>query len=176
MKVEMIHFAKPAVIQLSEFAIVHATAKNLLTSLNEAGTYKKICNANVPGSSSSRVQSCILEIAREMGFKDESKGLFANYKNKALRPDYFLPIGSQSGILLEIERGKTTINNMDLLDFWKCHICEHANHLFLMVPLELRQNESMSPRREFKTVSSRMSSFFAERNFTNVDSLFLFGY
>ena len=25
---------------------------------------------------------------------------------------------------MEVEREKTTINNMDLLDVWKCHICE----------------------------------------------------
>ena len=47
-------------------------------------------------------------------------------------------VGS-SGILLEVERGKTTINNMDFLDFWKCHLCEHAHYLFLLVPQELRQ-------------------------------------
>jgi len=35
--------------------------------------------------------------------------------------------------LLEVERGKTTINNMQLLDFWKCHrmTCELSN-----LPLE----------------------------------------
>ena len=32
---------------------------------------------------------------------------------------------------MEVERGKTTTNNMDLLDIYKCHICEEANHLFL---------------------------------------------
>jgi hypothetical protein len=86
-----------------------------------------------------------------------------------------LPLG-ETGILLEVERGKTTINNMDLLDFWKCHLCHKANYLFLMVPRELRQNEQMSPRREFKTVAKRMASFFETRNYTNVYGLWLFGY
>ena len=35
---------------------------------------------------------------------------------------------------MEVERGKTVLNNMDLLDVWKCHICESANYLFLIVP------------------------------------------
>ena len=38
---------------------------------------------------------------------------------------------------MEVERGKTTTNNMDLLDIYKCHICEEANHLFLFVPIEV---------------------------------------
>ena len=90
-----------------------------------------------------------------------------------------MPVSKRSGdggILLEVERGKTTINNMDLLDLWKCHICREANVLFLFVPSELRQNESMSPRREFATVSSRLESFFEPGNETNVEALFLFGY
>ena len=74
-----------------------------------------------------------LEEATRLGFRDESKGLFETYQSSALRPDYFRPIGS-TGVILEVERGKTTINNMDLLDFWKCHICEHASYLFLMAP------------------------------------------
>jgi hypothetical protein len=38
---------------------------------------------------------------------------------------------------------------MDLLDFWKCHVCQHAQYLFLLVPVALRQNPTMSPRNEF---------------------------
>jgi hypothetical protein len=65
---------------------------------------------------------------------------------------------------------------MDLLDFWKCHICAHAHYLILLVPSSLRQNETMSPRREFSAVRNRLSSFFEETNYTNVRGLFLFGY
>ena len=65
---------------------------------------------------------------------------------------------------------------MDLLDFWKCHICEHASYLFLMVPRELRQNPTMSPRREFETVRKRLESFFVPGNYTNVHGLVLLGY
>jgi len=77
---------------------------------------------------------------------------------------------------MEVERGKTTINNMDLLDFWKCHLCQHADYLFLMVPQELRQNTTMTPRREYNSVVKRMSSFFMRRNYTNVRGLHIFGY
>ena len=62
---------------------------------------------------------------------------------------YYLDL-DETGIILEVERGKTTINNMDLLDFWKCHICVHAHYLILVVPVELRQNPTMTPRNEFR--------------------------
>lgn len=91
------------------------------------------------------------------------------------RPDYFMPLDG-TGILLEVERGKTTIHNMDLLDFWKCHICASADYLFLLVPRELRQNETMSPRREYVTVAKRLATFFEAGNYTNVRGLCLFGY
>jgi len=142
---------------------VHLIAQQLLAHLNEPEAQRSLAVANMPGQSSALVQATFAEFARNLGFVDESRGLFESYENRALRPDYYLPVGD-TGILLEVERGKTTINNMDLLDFWKCHLCEHANYLFLMVPQELRQNETMSPRREFNTVVRRMASFFVPRN------------
>jgi hypothetical protein len=93
----------------------------------------------------------------------------------ALRPDYFLPIGD-SGVILEVERGKTTTNNMDLLDFWKCHICRVASYLFLLVPQSLQHNERMTPKKEFRTVQRRLSQFFEPGHYTNVRALCLFGY
>jgi hypothetical protein len=81
-----------------------------------------------------------------------------------------------SGILLEVERGKTTTNNMDLLDFWKCHLCEAANHLFLAVPRELKHNNLITAKREYSAVVNRLSAFFEPRNYTNVRSLAVFGY
>lgn len=174
--VEMISYCKKEINDTEEFKIVSSIANTLLETLNTKETYAQLCLANIPKSSSGNVQNCILKTARELGFKDEAKGLFSTYENKLLRPDYFLKLNDKSGILLEVERGKTTINNMDLLDFWKCHICIHANYLFLMVPKELRQNDKMSPRKEFKTVSVRLHTFFINENYTNVDGLFLFGY
>lgn len=68
--------------------------------------------------------------AKDLGFADESKGLFEGYKNRAVRPDYYLPVGD-TGILLEVERGKTTINNMDFLDFRKLK-CRPSKGLFTL--------------------------------------------
>jgi hypothetical protein len=81
-----------------------------------------------------------------------------------------------SGIILEVERGKTTINNMDFLDFWKCHLCKSANYLFLLVPKTLVQNSQMKPRNEFATVVNHLSPFFEPDNYTNVRGLSIFGY
>lgn len=158
-----------------EYAAVLSVADALYRHLEEPDVVSAIALANLPGRSSAEVQSVLLDHARSLGFRDESKGLFAGYLTSALRPDYFLEI-EDTGVLVEVERGKTTINNMDLLDFWKCHICEHAHYLILLVPCELRQNETMAPRREFATVRNRLRSFFEEPNYTNVRGLFLFGY
>lgn len=61
------------------------------------------------------MQATFGDFVRELGFESEKVGLFSS-DEFALRPDYFIRLG-QTGILLEVERGKTTINNVDLLDF-----------------------------------------------------------
>lgn len=159
----------------SEYLQVADIATRLRDHLNSEEAQARIAAANRPAASSHEVQAVFRDFALELGFVDESKGLFAGYKTSALRPDYFLRLGA-TGILMEVERGKTTINNMDLLDFWKCHLCDHAHYLFLLVPRELRQNESMSPRREFVAVTNRLEAFFEPRNHTNVRGLFVYGY
>lgn len=172
---ERADFVQSHVVGTEEYEAVLAVADALYRHLEEPDVVSAIALANLPGRSSSEVQGVLLDHARSLGFRDESKGLFASYLTSALRPDYFLEI-EDTGVLVEVERGKTTINNMDLLDFWKCHICEHAHYLILLVPCELRQNETMSPRREFAAVKNRLGSFFEEPNYTNVRGLFLFGY
>lgn len=133
-----------------------------------------LTQANQPRGSSATVQATFREFMHDLGFESERKGLFSA-DEFALRPDYFLEL-PESGILLEVERGKTTINNMDILDFWKCHLCRHAHYLFLVVPLALRQNPTMSPRKEFAMVARRLQRFFVPGNYTNVRGLCLFGY
>jgi len=54
-------------------------------------------------------------------------------------------------------------------------IAAHADCLFLLVPQELRQNPTMSPRREFATAQRRLRTFFEPGNYTNVRGLCLFG-
>jgi hypothetical protein len=173
--VEMRSFRIDEVANTSEFADVTAIANRLHVHLNSPDALRSIFAANRPGSSSQEIQGVFREFAHTLGFVDESRGLFDSYETSALRPDYFLRM-KDTGILLEVERGKTTINNMDLMDFWKCHICTHAHYLFLLVPRALRQNETMSPRNEFASVAKRLSTFFQPHNHTNVRGLFLYGY
>lgn len=159
----------------AEWMEVVDVADSLVAYLEQKDVTARLDNANQPGQSSAGVQAVFIDEARRLGFADESRGLFENYSTKLMRPDYYRPVG-ETGVILEVERGKTTINNMDLLDFWKCHICEHASYLMLMVPRELRQNTTMSPRREFDSVVKRLESFFVPSNYTNVRGLVLLGY
>jgi len=170
--VERADFVQEPFRATDEYAAVSSVADALLAHLIEAEVAAQILTANQPGRSSAHVQGVFLGHARQLGFRDESKGLFREYAS-GLRPDYFMSIGD-TGIILEVERGKTTINNMDLLDF--CHICAHADYLFLLVPEELRQNETMTARRGFVSVRKRLATFFEPQNYTNVRGLFLFGY
>jgi hypothetical protein len=173
--VELRAFHRDDVANSSELAEIDSLARRLLAHLNSPDALRNISTANRPGASSQEVQDVFRAFAHTLGFVDESRGLFEGYEARAMRPDYFLQL-RDTGILLEVERGKTTINNMDLLDFWKCHLCTYAHYLFLVVPRSLRQNPTMSPRNEFASVAKRLSSFFQPRNRTNVRGLFLFGY
>lgn len=172
---ERLDFVQAEFVGTDEHVAVLAIADALLEHLLTATIVAQILSANQPGMSSAGVQAVFLEQARQLGFRDESRGLFSEYLSSALRPDYFMKLGD-TGIILEVERGKSTINNMDLLDFWKCHICAHADYLFLLVPTELRQNPTMSARKEFAMVQKRLSTFFEPQNYTNVRGLYLFGY
>jgi len=158
----------------AEWKQVSSISDQLLTHLNTPPVRERITAANQPGQSSVNVQEAFLGVANELGFESEKKGLFAG-ENLILRPDYYLKLET-CGIVLEVERGKTTINNMDLLDFWKCHLCSQADYLFLLVPLALRQNANMLPRNEFTIVKRRLSQFFRPQNYTNVRALCLYGY
>jgi hypothetical protein len=175
MGLEVAHFVQVGHAESREFAEVSEVASRLARILSEPTLAAALVAANQPARSSAVVQAVLTEAAAQLGFVSEKKGLFHEYPTPALRPDFFRPVGD-NGIILEVERGKTTINNMDLLDFWKCHLCAAASHLFLAVPQELRQNDLMAPRREYVTVVKRLSTFFEPRNYTNVRSLFIFGY
>lgn len=170
-------FVQDSYASTDEFREVHRIAADLLAHMNSPEIDNAIRLANAPGRSSAGVQAVLLPFLTSRGFQDESKGLFASYETSAVRPDFFCPVGT-SGILLEVERGKTTINNMDFLDFWKCHLCEHAHYLFLLVPQQLLQNETIDARatKPYSAVVKRLSSFFIPRNYTNVRGLFVFGY
>lgn len=168
-------FVRPDRQDSEEYRTVCAISDELLAHLHTAWAVALLAEANMPGISSAMVQASFAPFAAELGFTSEAKGLFAEYENKALRPDYFLRLPT-NGILMEVERGKTTTNNMDLLDMWKCHLCTHADYLFLMVPQALRHNPTMTPKKEYAAVVKRLGSFFMAGNETNVRAVHIFGY
>ena len=167
-------YAQKAYENGDETRAVQDISDQLLSHLNTDDARELMLRANMPEISSSEVQSTFLPFALGLGFTSEAKGLFLEYENK-LRPDYYRSVGG-SGILLEVERGKTTTNNMDLLDFWKCHLCRHADYLFLMVPQALRHNPAMTPKKEYNAVVRRLDTFFVPGNETNVRAVHIFGY
>lgn len=157
-----------------EHAEVLELSDRLLVHLNTDSARSLLAAANMPGMSSAEVQASFLPFALEAGFTSEAKGLFDEYENR-LRPDYFRGLSS-NGVLLEVERGKTTTNNMDLLYLWKTHLCRHADYLFLMVPQALRHNDTMRPKKEYQSVVKRLNTFFTPGNETNVRAVHVFGY
>ncbi len=157
-------------VNKSELKEVLKISNSIEKYLNQKEVNQRIQKSNVKGTDSQVIQKIIEEIAVPLGFKDEKKGLFKKYKESGLRPDFYKKIGKR-GILMEVERGKTTTNNMDLLDIYKCHICEEANHLFLFVPIEVSHTKNI-----YKSVCKKVENFFYEENYLNIDSAIVFGY
>lgn len=148
---------------------VHKIAQDLQVTMSQNNFIEQIAKAHKLHAKSQDVQDIFLPVLTRLGFKSEKKGLFENYEVSSLRPDFFKKIGHQTGIIVEVERGRTTANNMDILDIWKCHICRDAEFLFLIVP-KLRQNKNNSVDKIFEKVIKRISTFFINANYINVDS------
>ena len=160
-------FFKKENINIDNLKEVINIGEKLSYFLDQKEIAKKINETNIEGTSSSKIQNIFIDFCKELGFESEKKGLFENY---ALRPDYYKKL-DKGGILLEVERGKTITNNMDLYDLWKCHICKEANHLFLVVPQHVSHTSNI-----YENSWRRLKSFFEKNNSINIDSLFLFGY
>jgi hypothetical protein len=135
---------------------------------------KAIFKAHVLGASSAGIQEAPVAEAERIGFTSEKQGLFAQYETGGIRPDYYLKVG-RSGILMEVERGKTLANNMDLLDIWKCHICREADYLFLIVPKRRPRRSGISESVNTH-VLKRVGTFFKQANYINVEGAFVFAY
>lgn len=163
-------FKKNNIETRSDFVQTSKLANQLLEHMNHGEIVDLVKKAHVHNASSISIQKILLPKAEQLGFISEKKGLFLDSSVPSIRPDYFLKINKKAGIIMEVERGKTLANNMDLLNLWKCHICPEANFLFLIVP-NIRKN-----RKVFIAVCKRMHTFFTEENFTNVDAVFIFGY
>ena len=168
-------FVRSDLAASSEWSEIRRIATELVAYMNRPDVNARLSEANMPGSASQKIQAAIRAKTTELGFRDESKGLFAGYSTRGLKPDYYREVGC-TGVILEVERGKTINNNMDFLDFWKCHICRVASFLILLVPVELRHNYKDRPTRAFHAASNRLESFFITENYTNVWGLVLLGY
>ncbi len=168
-------FIQKDYLQSTEWKEVKKISDKVYSILSDPKMKRKIDRNNQPGRSSHEIQILITSEMEKLGFTSEKEGLFFKYKNTGLRPDFYKKIGD-SGIIFEVERGKTNINNMDFLDFWKCHICSEVNYLFLFVPILLFQNTENRPSKPFHTTRDHISSFFEIENYTNVRGVVLYGY
>jgi hypothetical protein len=167
-------FQKPRLTLPDEFAEATAIAEELRHYLNSEVVRSDISRCHILNASSQQVQAIVEPEATRLGFQSEKNGLFGGSTVSALRPDFYRRTG-RSGILLEVERGKTLTNNMDLLDLWKCHVCAEADFLFLIVPVE-RRSKNATVSRPYDGVLRRLSTFFEPDNYVNVDAVFVFGY
>jgi hypothetical protein len=165
-------FNKVSIENRKDFMEARGIADKLVEYLNQSEIQEKIKITHELNASSQLIQKIFEDKAREWGFASEKNGLFEDYQ---LRPDYYMPLSEGTGILLEVERGKTLANNMDLLDVWKCHICKEANFLFLVVP-QIRQKSNGHGTTIYNTVLKRLQAFFKTENYVNVDAVFVFGY
>ncbi len=166
--------SKPGLEGRPDYQKALKIADILIDHLNEEEIMSQVLKIHKLHAKSGEIQDIFLPKALELGFVSEKKGIFKDSAVSQLRPDYYLKIDDLHGIIMEVERGKTLANNMDLLDLWKCHICPTANYLFLIVP-NIRQNTNRSSN-VFSTVVRRLGTFFTEQTYTNVDAVFVFGY
>jgi len=176
MGIERKFFIQKQYEQSEEWKQVKDIADSLHDYLLMASTQKELNENNIPGAGSQMIEKVITPFAESIGFSSQKNDLFKEYKVSKLRPDYYLEL-SETGIIIEVERGQTTQNNAALKDLWKTHICDEADHLFLFVPVILKQNATGRVQgRPFNETVNRLSTFFEERNYTNVRSVFIFGY
>lgn len=155
---------------------VDTLADNLRRHL--ASRAELIAALHIYGAQSSAIQyevGSLLE--HELGFSSEVVLTAQDGLVTQSRPDFFFDLGSDRGIIAEVERGGTTANNHDLKDLWKTHIAVNAQHLFLVVPIELHNEAGHVRERPFKKVVRRMGAFFGdERREIDVLSVHVFGY
>lgn len=150
---------------------VAAAAAGLIAHrLSELWGSSDYIDATAHGASSQKIQHLIGANLATLGFQPE---VTSRVGLAEFRADFAL-VDGQDGVLVEIERGKTTDNNMDMLDLWKAHVHGTAHHLILVVPVWYRTTKQV--KRSFANVCRRMSPFFEAGFETNVHSLHVVGY
>lgn len=158
-----------------EISIVDEIAERLVRHL--VAERAEIDRVHVHRAPSSAVQRIVGELLREIGFGEEVVLTPQDGFVTRARPDFVYSLADGRGIIAEVERGGTTTNNHDLKDFWKVHIAQDAQHLFLVVPAA-NWNEAGLPReRPFARVANRLSAFFGDpRREVDVLSAHVFAY
>lgn len=174
MRIKFQEIKKASVTLVSQFVEAAELASRLRVLMDSEPLYSTIQERHTFGAKSQEIQALLVPDLERLGFQSERRGLFAQYKASGLRPDFYRPLHN-SGILVEIERGKVLTNNMDLLDLWKCHVCRTTDFLFLIVPIE-RRSQNGKPIKGFDGACRRLSTFFEQGNYVNVEAVFLFGY
>jgi hypothetical protein len=168
--------ANPTSVESSELERVDGLAQELRTYLESSSA--EIDVAHVHGASSMAIQIITSELLRQrLGFAEEQLLTPESGLVVRPRPDFYFDLGPGRGILAEVERGGTTTNNHDLKDFWKTHIANDAQHLFLIVPNSNWSQSGAARERPFATVSRRLGAFFGDpRREVDVLSVHVFGY
>ena len=159
-----------------ELARVDSLATQVLAHLEQSTS--AIDLVHVHGAQSKAVQDIVAELLESrLAFEQEFVLTPDDGLVTAPRPDFYYRLSPERGILAEVERGGTTLNNHDLKDMWKAHIAPRAHHLFLIVPNANWNGAGGVRERPFARVRTRLAAFFGDpRREVDVLSLHLFGY
>ncbi|MDQ3664323.1 MAG: hypothetical protein M3353_06640 [Actinomycetota bacterium] len=160
----------------AEVQRVNGLARELVEHLDSS--IDLIAALHIHGAQSRAIQGTVGELLeRRLGFGSELVLTPQDGLVTRARPDFFFPLGPGRGIVAEVERGGTTANNHDLKDVWKAHIAVNAQHLFLVVPLELHNQSGGVRERPYPKVVRRIGAFFGDpRREIDVLSAHVFGY
>src|SRR4051812_17519355 len=93
---------KDEIKKRADFLKAKGIAEELERHLGTDEIQKQLAETHQFNANSGQIQAIILPKATELGFKSEKKGLFSNYATKQLRPDYFLDLGDNKGIIIEV--------------------------------------------------------------------------
>ena len=156
-------------------SVVAELAEQLRAHLESIG--RGIDHAHRPDAQSRTIQDLVGAWLGDRGFQGEYLHAFLETPKVHSRPDFYLELGPQRGVLAEIERGGAVNNNHDLKDVWKCHLSEKSQHLFLLVPNRNFKRDGTRREAPFLRCKARLATFFQSPR-TQVDmlSLSLFGY
>ena len=169
MPINYLELKKEGIESAKSFKAAKRVAEKLRDFLNQKRVEDEIIKRDVPDTPSEEIARIIHRFAVKQGFVYEKTGVIPGFRSQ---PDFF---NSEKKIVLEVERGKTHMNNTDLLDMWKCHFSQ-ARYLFLAIP-KARRSRKGKVVKQFRWTKDKLAEFFrVKKNYVNVDAVFLFGY